>query len=87
MEAMATGVPCVAPRINGIPELIRDGVDGLLFTVSDVAEMVAATERLMDDTGMRRRMAESSRARVIDKYDLHKNVERLAEVLKNWLEG
>ena len=87
MEAMATGVPCVAPRINGIPELIRDGMDGLLFTVSDVAEMAAATERLMDDTGMRRRMAESSRARVADKYDLHKNVERLAEVLNKWVEG
>ncbi len=36
MEAMSTGVPCVAPRINGIPELIRDGIDGLLFTASDV---------------------------------------------------
>jgi glycosyltransferase involved in cell wall biosynthesis len=85
MEAMATGVPCVAPRINGIPELIRDGVDGLLFTVSDVAELVAATGRLMDDTEMRRRMAESSRARVADKYDLHKNVARLAGVLEKWL--
>ena len=42
MEAMATGVPCVAPRINGIPELIRDGIDGLLFTASDVQELVAA---------------------------------------------
>ena len=55
MEAMATGVPCVAPRINGIPELIRDGVDGLLFTASDVAELVAATERLVDDAEMRRK--------------------------------
>jgi glycosyltransferase involved in cell wall biosynthesis len=36
MEAMATGMPCVAPRINSIPELIRDGIDGLLFTASDV---------------------------------------------------
>ena len=48
MEAMATGVPCVAPRINGIPELIRDGVDGLLFTASDVEELVAAVGKLMD---------------------------------------
>lgn len=85
MEAMATGLPCVAPRINGIPELIRDGVDGLLFTVSDVAEIVFAMKRLMDDTEMRRRMAESSRARVADKYDLHKNVTRLARVLEKWL--
>ncbi len=85
MEAMATGLPCVAPRINGIPELIRDGIDGLLFTASDVAELAAATGRLMDDSEMRRRMAESSRSRVADKYDLHKNVDRLAGVLKEWL--
>jgi colanic acid/amylovoran biosynthesis glycosyltransferase len=85
MEAMAAGLPCVAPRINGIPELIRDGVDGLLFTASNVAELVAATGRLMDDSDMRRRMAESSRARVADKYDLQKNGERLAGVLKEWL--
>lgn len=85
MEAMATGLPCVAPRINGIPELIRDGVDGLLFTASDVAELVDATGRLMDDSEMRHKMADSSRARVADKYDLQKNVERLAEVLKTWL--
>ena len=32
-------VPCVAPRITGIPELIRDGVDGLLFTAGDISEM------------------------------------------------
>jgi glycosyltransferase involved in cell wall biosynthesis len=85
MEAMATGVPCVAPRINGIPELIRDGMDGLLFTASDVAELVEAIGRLIDNPEMRRSMAESSRARVADKYDLRKNVERLAEVLKKWL--
>ena len=36
MEAMATGVPCVAPRITGIPELIRDGIEGLLVTPANV---------------------------------------------------
>ena len=73
------------PGINGIPELIRDGMDGLLFTASDVAEMVEAIGRLIDNPEMRRSMAESSRARVADKYDLRKNVGRLAEVLGKWL--
>jgi glycosyltransferase involved in cell wall biosynthesis len=40
---MATGVPCVAPRINGLPELIRDGIDGLLFTASNVEELPLAS--------------------------------------------
>jgi glycosyltransferase involved in cell wall biosynthesis len=85
MEAMAIGLPCVAPRINGIPELIRNEEDGLLFAAANVSEMARAIARMMDDTEMRRRMAESSRAQVANKYNLGKNVEKLAAVLGGWM--
>ena len=85
MEAMATGLPCVAPRITGIPELIREGTDGLLFTVSNVPELAAAIRQLIDDPELRRRMATSSRLRVADKYDLHKNVQHLSDVFRRWI--
>src|SRR5271167_79423 len=54
MEAMATGVPCVAPRIAGIPELVRHGVDGLLVTPSHTQELAAAIAELMDKPELRR---------------------------------
>jgi colanic acid/amylovoran biosynthesis glycosyltransferase len=85
MEAMSTGVPCVAPRINGIPELIRDGIDGLLFTASDVGELGSAIGKLMDDPDLRRSMAASSRERVADKYDLRQNVRHLSDVFSHWI--
>jgi colanic acid/amylovoran biosynthesis glycosyltransferase len=85
MEAMAVGVPCVAPRITGIPELIRDGIDGLLFTASNVPELTAAIAKLIDSPDVRRQMAESSRQRIADKYDLQKNVGRLSEVFSRWI--
>ena len=85
MEMMATGVPCVAPCINGIPELIRDGADGLLFTASNVSELSAAVGKLMDDPVLRRRMAASSRERIADKYDLGKNVQYLSDVFTRWI--
>jgi len=85
MEAMAAGVPCVAARINGIPELIRDGTDGLLFTPSNVPELTAAIGKLMDSPELRRRMAHSSREQVADKYDLQKNVLHLSEVFSRWI--
>ena len=85
MEAMATGLPCVAPRINGIPELIRDGVDGLLFSASNVHELVSAIGTLMDDPEVRRCMADSSRNQIADKYDLQKNVAQLSEIFKRWI--
>jgi glycosyltransferase involved in cell wall biosynthesis len=85
MEAMATGVPCVAPRINGIPELIRDGIDGLLFTASDVSELTSAIGKLMDNPDIRKRMSASGRERVADKYDLSKNVQYLSDVFTRWI--
>jgi glycosyltransferase involved in cell wall biosynthesis len=85
MEAMSAGVPCVAPRISGIPELIRDGIDGLLFTSSNVDELVAAIAQLMDDPKLRYNMARSSRERVTDKYDLLKNALQLSDVFRYWI--
>ena len=73
------------PRINAIPELIRDGVDGLLFSASDTDELAAAVEKLMDDSTLRRRMTESGPVRVADKYDLRKNVRHLSEVFRRWI--
>jgi hypothetical protein len=68
------GDGCALWRINGIPELIRDGIEGLLFTASDVSELTSAISKLMDDRELRRRMAASSCERVTENYDLQKNV-------------
>jgi glycosyltransferase involved in cell wall biosynthesis len=85
MEAMAMEIPCVATWITGIPELIRDGVDGLLVPPSDEESLAAAIARLMDDPVLRRRIGSAGRCRVIDKYHLGKNVERLAGVFRQYL--
>ena len=84
MEAMALGIPCVAPRITGIPELIRDGMDGLLVTPANIEELAAAIGQMMDKPEMRRQMSLSSRERVLDKYNLRKNVAHLAEVFSHY---
>jgi glycosyltransferase involved in cell wall biosynthesis len=80
MEAMAMGIPCVTTQIAGIPELIRDGVDGLLVAASDVDGLVEALAKLMSDPELRQRIAVSGRARVLEQYDLRRNVDRLATI-------
>jgi len=82
MEAMALGVPCVAPRITGIPELIRHGIDGTLVTPANVEELAAAIAEMMDNPESRRSMASASRERIAEKYDLRKNVARLSELFR-----
>jgi glycosyltransferase involved in cell wall biosynthesis len=80
MEAMAMQIPCVSTSITGIPELIRDGIDGLLVPASDLDALVEALARLMDDDELRNRLAQSGRTRVLEHFDLARNVESLAAI-------
>jgi colanic acid/amylovoran biosynthesis glycosyltransferase len=82
MEAMAMQIPCIATRITGVPELIRDGVDGLLVTPSDPEELAMAIAKLMEDPALRHRLAVAGRARVQDKYNLLPNVKRQSDVFR-----
>jgi glycosyltransferase involved in cell wall biosynthesis len=87
MEAMAMEIPCVTTHIAGIPELIRDELDGLLVAPSDTDALAKALARLMDDVELRQRIAKSGRARVIEDYDLRRNVERLAAIFAERVNG
>ena len=85
MEAMAMEIPCVTTRITGIPELIRDGVDGLLTTPSDIDGLADALASLMDDPELRRRLGKDGRRRVAEKHNLAMNTRRLADVFRRRL--
>jgi colanic acid/amylovoran biosynthesis glycosyltransferase len=80
MEAMAMQIPCVSTSITGIPELIRDGIDGLLVPASDLKSLIEALARLMDEAELRRRLGESGRSRVLKHFDLACNAKTLAAI-------
>jgi colanic acid/amylovoran biosynthesis glycosyltransferase len=80
MEAMAMEIPCVSTNITGIPELIRNEVDGLLVPPSDLEALIESLARLMDDHALRDRLASSGRARVLEHYDMASNVEALSAI-------
>jgi glycosyltransferase involved in cell wall biosynthesis len=80
MEAMAMQIPCVSTNIAGIPELIRNEVDGLLVPASDLEAIIEALAKLMDDEDLRSRLAASGRSRVLEHYNLPRNVESLAAI-------
>ena len=82
MEAMAMEIPCVAPRITGIPELIEDGVSGLLFRPSDIDDLTAVLIRLLDDPVFRDSLARAGRQRVLAQFDLAANTARFAGLLR-----
>ncbi|MGC4034088.1 MAG: glycosyltransferase family 4 protein [Tepidisphaeraceae bacterium] len=61
-EAATLGVPAVASRLAGIPDLVRDGETGLLVPPPDDASFVAAVERLLFDDALRRQFSDRARA-------------------------
>lgn len=66
LEAMAHGRPVVASAVGGIPELVEDGVSGLLVPPGDVTALRAALDRLLGDSVLRRRMGRAARRRVAE---------------------
>lgn len=60
-EALAFGKPVIGSRRGGIPEMLREGENGLLFEPDTPGELVAALRRLAGDGALRRRMGEAAR--------------------------
>jgi glycosyltransferase involved in cell wall biosynthesis len=78
MEAMAMELPCVATWITGIPEIIDHGVEGLLVPPASAVALAGAVEWLMEHPDEAQRLGAAARRKVIGKYHLEANVERLA---------
>jgi glycosyltransferase involved in cell wall biosynthesis len=80
MEALSMGIPCVTTAITGVPELINNGIEGLLVPASDLDALVRALATLIDDDALRSSMALDGRKRILEQYDLRANVEQLAAI-------
>lgn len=68
LESFAVGKPVVAARIGGMPELIDEGNDGLLFAPGNVDELVTCLRRLWDDPAKTRRMGLAGRRKALARY-------------------
>lgn len=82
MEAMALGVPVVTSDLAAIPDMVRDGVEGLLVEPRDVTGLSQAVRRLLQDDNLRRRMGSAARQRYLDCFTLEAFETRLVETLQ-----
>jgi glycosyltransferase involved in cell wall biosynthesis len=68
LEAMHLGVPVLAARSGGLPEMIEDEISGLLFESGNVGALVNQMQRLWNDAPLRSRLVAAARIRVAEKY-------------------
>jgi glycosyltransferase involved in cell wall biosynthesis len=86
-EAGAAGLPMVSTAVAGIPEIVQDGVTGIVVPPDDRDALVNALRALVDDPGLRLRLGSAAQVAVRRDFDAAKNVQRLAELLRQVAAG
>ena len=83
IESLAVGTPVIASCVGGIPEIIRDGVDGFLVPPDNPPALANAIQKVLKTPGLRDRMSANARQRFLDRYEQKAVVKRQAA----WLDA
>lgn len=88
LEAMASGLPVLASRVGGQPEVVEEGVTGWLFEPSDLGELIAGLEKVATAEPRKlRKLGKNALARVAAYHNRAKLLPRMADLLRNAAEG
>ena len=87
LEGMAAGLPVVATAVGGTPDVVVDGVTGLLVPPRDPPALAEAVVRLLRDPDLRHRMGEAGRHRVEEHFSLERMVGRTQALYQQLLDA
>ncbi len=85
LEAQAAGMPVVAQEIAGVPEVVSDGVTGLLTPAGDVGAFADAIRQLLADDTLRGRLGAAARDKVRTRHSIENATARLEDILNRWV--
>ena len=81
IEAMAAGLPVISTRVGGIPELIEDGVDGILFAPGDVGALAEKISFLLNNKDTRIKIGKKAKQKAREQMDFRVYVNKLRTLL------
>ncbi|HSF68757.1 MAG TPA: glycosyltransferase family 4 protein [Nitrospira sp.] len=87
VEASAMGKPIVAAHVGGLPEVVIDGLNGILFRPGDVSALSKAVVSLFQEPTVRLAMGSAGRERVRQVFDLEKTMSQLEQIYQHTLAG
>jgi len=85
IEALAAGLPVVATRVGGLPDVVSDGEDGFLVEVGAVDALAERLQRLAADPALRERMGAAGRRRVLQRYSAGRLVDDMDALYRSLL--
>jgi glycosyltransferase involved in cell wall biosynthesis len=83
LEAMAAGVPVVATKVGGIPEIVSNGESALLVRPGDVGEMELAMRRMFTESGLAGRLARKSTELIAEHHEPGARMRRLVSIYRS----
>ena len=80
IEALAAGLPVVASNVYGIPELVQDGVSGILVPEGDASALAGSVAKLAENPELRKRIAVAARQRYEARFTIEESVKKTMTV-------
>ncbi len=82
LEAMSSGLAIVASRIGGVPQVVRDGDNGLMVDEKSPEQLASALDSLLTDSFLRNRLASAARRTIVENYTWHHYGRKLESIME-----
>jgi glycosyltransferase involved in cell wall biosynthesis len=74
IEAMAMKLPVISTSVTGIPEIVDNGINGILIPPNNIEALVQAIEKLIGDPLLRKQLGDNARKKIEERFDIKKNI-------------
>ncbi len=85
MEAMASGIPVISTRVSGIPELVVDGITGLLVEPDDTDALCNSMMRIIEDIDLVQNLIDNAHDIVLSEYNISLNAMKKAKLIETYI--